>query len=104
MTSLIAGKTLDAWLREHPLLQDLMALRQASWFNPALQPAAQALPEVGLTLADIDDAADRLRRFAPYLAETFADTRASGGIIESPLVAVGEVPGQIVGALVDLVS
>lgn len=103
MTSLIAGKTLDAWLRELPLLQDLMALRQASWFNPALQPAAQALPEVGLTVADIDDAADRLRRFAPYLAEVFADTRASGGIIESPLVAVpamqralhADLPGQL---------
>jgi len=88
MTHLIAGKSLDAWLHEFPLLRELQALKEVSWFNPAVQPAAQALPGVGLTVADIDAAADRLRRFAPYLAEVFPATRSSGGIIESPLVAV----------------
>ena len=88
MTHLIAGKSLDAWLHEFPLLRELQALHEVSWFNPAVQPAAQALPGVGLTVADIDAAADRLRRFAPYLAEVFPATRSSGGIIESPLVAV----------------
>lgn len=71
-----------------PLLADLTALRPSQWFNPALRHAAAALPEVGLTQADVDDAAARLRRFAPYLALVFPATRASGGVIESPLVAV----------------
>ena len=88
MTHLIAGKSLNTWLHEFPLLRELRALKELSWFNPTVQPAAQALPGVGLTVADIDAAADRLRRFAPYLAEVFPATRSSGGIIESPLVAV----------------
>ncbi|HMN20659.1 MAG TPA: D-serine ammonia-lyase [Ottowia sp.] len=70
------------------LLADLMAARACAWFNPRLQPAAVALPEAGLGAAEVQEAADRLRRFAPWLAEAFPATRASGGIIESPLVAV----------------
>ena len=107
MTRLIAGQSLSAWQRQLPLLRELQALKEVGWSNPALQPAAQALSGVGLSVADIDDAADRLRRFAPYLAQVFAATRASGGVIESPLVAVPamqrllaqacgvEIPGQL---------
>ena len=98
MTRLIAGKSLHAWQRDLPLLRTLQDMKETSWFNPALQPAAQALPAVGLTVADIDDAADRLRRFAPYLAQVFATTRASGGIIESPLVAVPAMQGLLAQA------
>ncbi len=101
MTHLIAGKSLDAWLHEFPLLRELQALSEVSWFNPAVQPAAQALPQVGLTVTAIDAAADRLRRFAPCLAEVFPATRSSGGIIESPLVAVPamqQLLGQTSGA------
>jgi hypothetical protein len=47
MTHLIAGKSLDAWLHEFPLLRELQALSEVSWFNPAVQPAAQALPGWG---------------------------------------------------------
>lgn len=37
---------------------------------------------MGLTAADIRGAADRLRRFAPCIAQVFPETRASGGIHE----------------------
>ena len=80
MTRLIAGQSLSAWQRQLPLLRELQALKEVGWSNPALQPAAQALSGVGLSVADIDDAADRLRRFAPYLAQVFAATRASGAV------------------------
>ena len=98
MTRLIAGQSLSAWQRQLPLLRELQALKEVGWSNPALQPAAQALSGVGLSVADIDDAADRLRRFAPYLAQVFAATRASGGIIESPLVAVPAMQGLLAQA------
>lgn len=84
---MIAGKSLEQWLHTHPLLRDVVALREVTWFNPALAPAAQALADVGLTRADVDDAAARLQRFAPWLAQAFADTAPAGGLIESPLRA-----------------
>lgn len=79
---------INALLVRFPLVRDLMALKESSWFNPATTPVAQALPWVGLTAADVQDAHDRLDRFAPYLAQAFAETAQSGGIIESALVAI----------------
>lgn len=49
---------------------------------------AEGLPYVGLTEQDVQDAHARLSRFAPYLAKAFPETAASGGIIESELVAI----------------
>ena len=86
-TTIINGTALSDWIGRYPLLQDLIDTRPVTWINPHRQPTRQALPTVGLTVADIDDAADRLRRFAPYVADAFPATRATGGIIESPLIA-----------------
>ena len=82
---MIHGKTLDAWYASHPLVEDLVALRETCWFNPGIAPTAEALEDVGLTAADVHAASARLLRFAPYLATVFPDTAASGGIIESPI-------------------
>ncbi len=91
-----------------PLLDDpdaviscLASLEPVTWMNPRTAPAPEALADVGLGVGDIDEAADRLHRFSPYLAETFADTAASAGVIESPLTeaprlarALGERAGR----------
>ncbi|WP_449433659.1 D-serine ammonia-lyase [Pseudomonas putida] len=82
---MIHGKTLDAWYASHPLIEDLVALRETHWFNPNIAPTAEALGDVGLSAADVRAASARLERFAPYLAQVFPDTAASGGIIESPI-------------------
>ena len=71
-----------------PQLQALIDLQETTWFNPATTSLEQGLPYVGLTQADVEDAQARLRRFAPYLAKAFPETAASGGIIESELVAI----------------
>lgn len=83
----IHGKTLEQWYRDYPLIEDLVKLRETTWFNPALKKASGALPEVGLTVNDIKDAAARLKRFSPYLAKVFPETRKQLGILESPLIA-----------------
>ncbi len=75
----------EPWLREHALLRELVALRETTWLNPARLPAAQGLARVGLRGADVDDAAARLARFAPWVARRFDAAAAAGGIIESPL-------------------
>ena len=88
MAATVDTQAMAALVARHPVVRELAALTETAWFNPALRPAAQAFPDVGLSAADVADAADRLRRFAPYLAHAFPSTRASAGIIESPLVAV----------------
>ena len=89
------GRPLDDWFVRFPLLRGLVGLEPTTWFNPALSPAVEALGDVGLTASDIEDAAARLRRFAPYLADAFGETRRSAGIIESPLVAIPETQGRL---------
>lgn len=73
---------------QFPLVEDLMALKETTWFNPRTTSLAEGLPYVGLTQADVKDAHARLARFAPYLAKAFPETAAKGGIIESDVVAI----------------
>lgn len=85
---MILGKTLESWCASHPLIRDLVALQQTTWFNPAVAPVAESISDVGLTDADVADASARLTRFASYLSRAFPETQASGGIIESDVVPV----------------
>lgn len=80
---MIHGQTLAAWCASHPLIRDLVALRETTWFNPAITPAATALADVGLGAEEVAQASARLRRFAPYIAQVFPQTAAAGGLIES---------------------
>ena len=85
----------ERWVKEHPLIQNLVALRETAWFNPAVAPAAEALQDVGLNEADVQEASDRLTRFAPYIARVFPQTRQAQGIIESPLQAVPKMQAAL---------
>ncbi|VUS47009.1 D-serine ammonia-lyase [Klebsiella spallanzanii] len=86
MTTLIA---------QFPLLEELIALKEITWFNPSTTSLAEGLPHVGLTTEDVQDAHARLDRFAPYLAEAFPETAATRGIIESELVAIPAMKARL---------
>ncbi|UIP29984.1 D-serine ammonia-lyase [Photobacterium sp. TLY01] len=73
---------------DHPLLNQLIALEEVCWFNPAVTCVSEALPYVGLDVQDIQDASDRLARFAPFLALAFPETAKTHGFIESELVDI----------------
>lgn len=92
---MIHGKTLETWCASHPLLSELLALRETAWFNPAIAPTATALADVGLTAEDVAATSARLQRFAPYLAKVFPETAVAGGIIESPLVPLPTLGRQL---------
>ena len=79
---------INALVKNLPLLNDLIALKETRWFNPYTTSLAEGLPYVGLTQEDVEDAHARLARFAPWLAQAFPETAASGGLIESDLVAI----------------
>lgn len=70
-----------------PLMQSIRAAQAVCWHNPHLAPFAQAIADVGLTAADVQAAAARLQRFAPYFVAAFPETRTMHGLIESPLYA-----------------
>lgn len=75
-------------IAKYPLVDDIKALKETTWFNPGIAPYAEAVADVGLTAADIKDASDRLKRFAPYICKAFPQTEATHGIIESELVRI----------------
>lgn len=85
---MMKNATLSTLAARFPLVNDLIALKETTWLNPRTTSLEEGLPYVGLTQADVDDAHARLARFAPYLAKAFPQTAASGGIIESELVAI----------------
>ncbi|HEY5717371.1 MAG TPA: D-serine ammonia-lyase, partial [Motiliproteus sp.] len=81
----ITPATLHQWQHSHPLLQPLMATEELCWINPSLQPFFLAQRQLPLGMIDMQDASDRLQRFASYIAHTFPSTAAAAGVIESPL-------------------
>lgn len=92
---MILGRTLESWYTRYPLIRDLVALQETTWFNPGVASAAQALGDVGLTAADVADASARLERFASYLQRAFPETRDNGGIIESDIVPLPHLQQQL---------
>jgi D-serine dehydratase len=79
------GLSLDELRARDPVLPRVARREPVTWVNPARTATAIALGDVGLTLADVQAASERLRRFAPWLATVFPDTAAAGGLIESPV-------------------
>ena len=92
---MILGRTLESWYTRYPLIRDLVALQETTWFNPGVASVVQAIGDVGLTAADVADASARLERFASYLQRAFPETRDSGGIIESDIVPLPHLQQQL---------
>lgn len=95
MTETVYGQSITEWQQRFPLLTPILAGEEVSWFNPNIAPLAVAMQDITLTADDVRQAAARLQRFAPYLAEVFPEVTASGGIIESELVAIPNFAEQL---------
>ncbi len=84
MENSVGGTKIGEWLSRCPLLSEMMAYREVTWFPPtAAEKDAPA--EAGPSAGDIDEAAARLDRFRPFIARAFPETAPDGGLIESPL-------------------
>ena len=82
-------------IEQFPIVQTLIDLKEILWLNPNFTTLTAGLPYVGLNQADIDDARDRLTRFAPYLMQAFPETAKNQGIIESELVRIPNMQQQL---------
>ncbi|MDO4967109.1 MAG: D-serine ammonia-lyase, partial [Lachnospiraceae bacterium] len=70
------------------ILSDLKAGKEIIWINPDKTDFISACEDTELTMKDIDDAEDRLKRFAPFIMKCFPETKNQGGIIESVLTQI----------------
>ncbi|SDI32387.1 D-serine ammonia-lyase [Desulfosporosinus hippei DSM 8344] len=85
---MILGKSLEEWQREYPLLIEMLKTNEVFWLNPNYLNYESAVAKIPLTEADVRDAEERLRKFAPYIAQVFPETKENAGIIESPLISI----------------
>lgn len=53
---------MNSLIAQYPLVEDLVALKETTWFNPGTTSLAEGLPYVGLTEQDVQDAHARLSR------------------------------------------
>nr|WP_154309260.1 D-serine ammonia-lyase [Metabacillus lacus] len=77
-------------LNTHPI-EKLKTLEEFFWINPRLEKAEVAFSYSPLGKEAVLDAESRLRKFSPYIAEIFPETKEAGGIIESPLVEISSM-------------
>ncbi|MFC5587854.1 D-serine ammonia-lyase [Sporosarcina soli] len=84
----IEGKDIQAWKDQHPLLNELISLKEVFWTNPHIEKFQRGMDKSPLTQEDVRDAEERLKRFAPYIAKVFPETKEMNGLIESPMVRI----------------
>ena len=68
--------------KQFPLTERMSRGEEVSWLNPNLDNTLSD----EITEKDVDEAAERLLRFAPYIQKVFPET--GDGIIESPLMEI----------------
>ncbi|MCS0789836.1 D-serine ammonia-lyase [Cytobacillus firmus] len=79
---------IQAWNDKYPLLNKLISTEEVFWINPNLEKFQTGIKKSPLTLENVKDAEERLKRFAPFISKAFPETNETNGIIESPLVRV----------------
>ena len=88
-------KNLQAMWEAHPILKEVSEEKEVAWINPDRRPFAEAEQRQELTLADVIDAEQRLKRFAPFIMQRFPETIPHGGLIESELVDIPRMRARL---------
>lgn len=76
------------WEKEIPQFNDVLATKEVFWINPTVQ-------SINLSNKEVLEAEARLKRFAPYIAAAFPETKPLNGLIESPLVEIKKMQAYI---------
>ncbi|MDM8548756.1 D-serine ammonia-lyase [Desulfobacterales bacterium HSG2] len=93
--TIIANKTISEWKAEHPLINEIMSLKEVFWCNPQYDGFESAKKKISLSERDVTDAEERLNRFAPFIAKIFPETYRTKGIIESPIIRIPNTQKRI---------
>jgi len=78
-----------------PVVAALARAEETAWFSEHPTPSAAGIERSGIDPAIVADARARFRRFAPWFAERFEDTRPTHGILESPLVGIPAMQAEL---------
>ncbi|MBV7275356.1 D-serine ammonia-lyase [Clostridium sp. PL3] len=85
---IVQEKTISQWKEQYPLMHKIISTEEVFWANSKYGKFSEAIKKVSLSEKDVQDAEERLKRFAPYIAKVFPDTQKTNGIIESPIVKI----------------
>lgn len=77
------------------LLKEVSKGKEVIWINENLEKTDEAMKQIQITMANIDDAEARLARFAPFIEKVFPETKPQHGLIESPLTAIPHMQKQL---------
>jgi D-serine dehydratase len=75
---------INSIMAKSSVLQRVRNREEVLWINKAKNDSSNFNIE-GLSIEDIDDAEERLLRFAPYIMGVFPETKINNGLIESQL-------------------
>lgn len=87
----MAEKQAIAWSDKVKYLSDIMNLEPVFWVNKTKPNFSQASADCQYSMADVQDAADRLARFAPFIAKEFPETQDNHGLIESTITEIPQM-------------
>ncbi|MBN1883058.1 MAG: D-serine ammonia-lyase [Deltaproteobacteria bacterium] len=80
---------------DHPIIDRVKSRTPLFWENTIKLNTSSVLPTLPLGIKDIEDAQNRLDRFAPVIRELFPETRPRNGIIESDLINAAPLAGDL---------
>ena len=92
---IVHGKTIKNWKAKFPLMDKIIATQEVFWTNPNYESFNTIVEKLPLTLQDVKEAEERLKRFAPYISQVFPETKKTNGIIESPIVKISKMRSKI---------
>ncbi|MGN1168005.1 MAG: D-serine ammonia-lyase [Lachnospiraceae bacterium] len=73
---------------EIDVVKQISKAKEVGWINPEKIPWKDAEKKLEMTIEDINDAQERLERFAPFIMKCFPETIDTKGIIESALTPI----------------
>lgn len=82
-------------IEQLPIIREMQEEEEVVWINPDKVSYEKQSKNTELTMADIEDAEARLKRFAPFLMRCFPKTRERGGLIESELLLIPKMKERI---------
>ncbi|HYE11011.1 MAG TPA: D-serine ammonia-lyase [Patescibacteria group bacterium] len=96
MEKKILDKTIEQWIKEKPIISDMIAYKPVFWMNDALKDRESATYDnLELAWKDVLEAEERWIRFAPLISKLFPETEKQNGIIESALVELPNMKAAI---------